>query len=193
MPGSSATNSCASCGRMRRPDEENDPWWLHHTDLFCPSCVAFARGYTRNPDWPAGADDYDPVPKARRTAIIAALICLALVALLLLTSCAQGVDVTKGVPAKVVSHSYDDPDDWTTMTPITHQSCSGTKYRVCTNYTTYVPIHHHDGPHWRLQLWQCGHKTKKTKKNPDGCTTFWKEVTQLTYDSNENGKWVTFT
>lgn len=121
----------------------------------------------------------------------------------LLAACGGDPDPTPGVPASILSHKYDDPDTWTEQVPHQQENChyvqrynyttrSYGSIRECDSTTYYTTEWRHDGPHWFLKLYQCGHKQFKKKNNADGCGSWWHEVGQQTYDAYKDGEKITF-
>jgi hypothetical protein len=96
---------------------------------------------------------------------------------MLLAACGDtGPEVTKGVPAKVVQHAYDDRDVWTT---------------IISTGKTVIPVTHVDPEHFYLTVEQCGHE-EFMDDNSDGCGIFQVEVSQETYSQFADGSTIVF-
>lgn len=91
-----------------------------------------------------------------------------------LASCADPAPpITQGT---VLDKHYDDPDDW-----ITRNCSTVNKQTVCNN------VHHHDGPHWTIELTPC----RRLIELKDGCRTGWVEVDLTSYNRASIGEYFT--
>ena len=104
--------------------------------------------------------------------------------LCLLAACGGDPDPTPGVPASVLQHKYH-------PAYTTHGSvCVSTnKYGGC---TLSIPTSEYHPARWSLKLYQCGHKEFKNKEHPDGCGSWWYDVSEQTYNSVNDGDQLTF-
>lgn len=93
-----------------------------------------------------------------------------------LLGCGESTDVLPNVPARVVSHEYDDRDSWITYSRVGKIT---------------VPITHVDPEHFYLHINQCGHEEFKDD-NSDGCGTFKIEVSKETFTNYQDGETITF-
>lgn len=98
---------------------------------------------------------------------------------LALTACAREAGVIPDVPAKVVTHLYDDADTWTTGS---------------INGKMIVTEERYDPEHFYIVVEQCETQefTNDEAPNPGECNRFTVEVDKDTYNAYPDGSQITF-